>query len=160
MHYITIQKVYNKIRQNISIYLEKQYDQNKVVAYEEYLYIEKTKLQNKSNIFEAKNFITFEYNSKVFSLLMPSLSRYKEKFLDDDLDEIYYKEFSKFMMFNKISKLKREQTLIHQFWYFFEEKILKYKGIKDENFFYYLKEYEFKFNYTIQDQYKILISIV
>ena len=64
---------------------------------------------------------------------MPSLTRYKEQFINDNAQEAYYKEFSKFLRFNKISKIKKEQTLIHRFWYYFENEILKYKGIKDDN---------------------------
>jgi transposase-like protein len=59
-------------------------------------------------------------------------------------------------MFNKISKNKKEQTLIHRFLYYFENEILKYKGVSDENFFYYLKEIEFKFNFTKDEQREIL----
>jgi len=158
LNYQTIKNVYEKIRVDISIYLEKQYEQSKVLAYEEYVYIEKSKKNKKENIFDAKNFMCFEYNNKIFTLLMPSLSRYKEQFLNDGASDIYYKEFSKFLMFNKISKNKKEQTLIHQFLYYFEQEILKYKGVSDKNFFYYLKEIEFKFNFTKDEQEKILLK--
>ena len=77
---------------------------------------------------------------------MPNLHKYKNQFLDNGANEAYFKEFSKFMMYNKISKLQKSQTIIVQFWQYFEESILKYKGISEENFFYYLKEIEFKFN--------------
>jgi transposase-like protein len=160
LNYQTIKNVYEKIRVDISIYLEKQYEQSKVLAYEEYVYIEKSKKNKKENIFDAKNFMCFEYNNKIFTLLMPSLSRYKEQFLNDGASDIYYKEFSKFLMFNKISKNKKEQTLIHQFLYYFEQEILKYKGVSDKNFFYYLKEIEFKFNFTKDEQEKILLKML
>jgi len=156
LHYITIKKQYENIRNNISVYLENIYNNTKVTAYEEYIYIEKSKKHLKQNIFDAKNFICFEYDNKVFNLLMPSLNRYKEQFINDGAEEIYYKEFSKFLMFNKISKNKKEQTLIHRFLYYFENEILKYKGVSDENFFYYLKEIEFKFNFTKDEQKNIL----
>ncbi len=87
---------------------------------------------------------------------MPNLNRYKSQFLDDGAGEAYFKEFSKFMMFNKISKTKKRENLITKFWLFFEESMLKYKGVSDENFFYYLKEIEFKFNYEMNEQREIL----
>ncbi len=160
INYITAKKHYDIIRKTISLYLENNYIQEKVTAYEEYVYIEKSKRNIKQNIFDAHNFLTFEYNNKIYNLLMPSLQRYKEQFLNDGLEDVYFKEFSKFIRYNKISKIKQSQTLIQQFWDYFEYEILKYKGINKENFFYYLKEIEFKFNYTNKEQKQILIDII
>jgi transposase-like protein len=39
-----------------------------------------------------------------------------------------------------------EKTLIKKFWLYFEEFIKRFKGISEEEFFYYLKEAEFRFN--------------
>ena len=64
------------------------------------------------------------------------------------------------MSLNKISKLEKKETIIQKFWEFFELSILKYKGVKEENFFYYLKEIEFKFNYKVEEQKEILKSLV
>ena len=41
----------------------------------------------------------------------------------------------------------------------FEENIKKYRGIDKENFIYYLKEFEFKFNYSKEEQKDILYSL-
>jgi transposase-like protein len=158
LNYLTIKNQYESLRKYIAIYLENQYIQEQVKAYEEYVYIEKSKKNKSKYIFDAQNFLTFQYNDKIYNLLMPTLSRYKDQFLDDGLDEVYFKEFSKFMTYNKISKIKQDQTLIQQFWYFFEDEILKYKGVKTDNFFYYLKECEFKFNYTKKEQLDILLN--
>ena len=156
LNYETVKNTYERIRKTISIHLEENYNQKNVVAYEEYIYIEKSKKNQKIYIFDAKTFICFEYQNKVFCLLMPSLQKYKNQFLSDGADDIYYKKLSRFLMFNKISKNKKEQTLIHRFLYNFEQEILKYKGISNENFFYYLKEIEFKFNYSKNEQEEIL----
>ena len=103
--------------------------------------------------------MTFNYEDKVYNLLMPRLHRYKNQFLDDGIEETYFKEFSRFMMLNKISKIQKKENIIASFWIFFEESIVKYKGINKENFFYYLKEIEFKFNYTKIEQLSILEKI-
>jgi transposase-like protein len=158
LNYITIKKQYTKLRQDIALYLENSYIQEDIIAYEEYLYIEKSK-KIKNNIFDAKNIISFEYNNKIFNLLMPSLNTYKEQFLTQETKITDNKEFSKFLKFNKISNIKKEQTLIHNFWYFFEDEILKYKGVNNDSFFYYLKEIEFKFNYSKNKQIDILNKI-
>jgi transposase-like protein len=90
---------------------------------------------------------------------MPNLKRYKSEFLDSGAQEAHFKEFSKFMMLNKISKTQKRENLITKFWNYFEDSILKYNGINDENFFYYLKEIEFKFNYSYKEQKEILNSL-
>lgn len=145
--YVTVKKKYELFRQLIANFLEDEYKDKEVVEYDEYIYLEKSKKKIKENIFDAQNFLSFHYDDRVYNLLMPSLAKYKSQFLQDGAEDIYFKEFSKFMMFNKISKTKKRENLITQFWLFFEDAILKYKGINRENFFYYLKEIEFKFNY-------------
>lgn len=156
INYITVKKRYELFRKLIANFLEEAYQNKQVIEYDEYIYLEKSKKKVKENIFDAQNFLTFAYEDKVYNLLMPNLNRYKNQFLDDGREEVYFKEFSKFMMRNKISKTKKRENRITQFWIFFEDAILKYKGVSGENFFYYLKEIEFKFNYEINMQKKIL----
>jgi len=160
INYLTIKKRYDLFRQLIASFLENEYKHKRVIEYNEYIYLPKSKKKIKENIFDAQNFLTFHYDNKVYNLLMPNLNRYKKQFIDDGAQEVYFKEFSKFMMFNKISKTKRRENLISRFWLFFEESILKYKGIRNDNFFYYLKEIEFKFNYTEDKQREILIKLL
>lgn len=156
LSYVTVKKRYELFRQLIASYLEENYQEKTVIEYDEYIYMQQSKKKIKENIFDAQNFLTFHYENKVYNLLMPNLGRYKNQFLDDGAGEIYFKEFSKFMRLNKVSKTKRRENLITQFWLFFEKSILKYKGVSDENFFYYLKEIEFKFNYEKDEQREIL----
>jgi len=160
LNYVTVKKKYDKYRQLIASFLEEEYLNKKILEYDEYIYLELSKKKIKENIFDAINFMTFNYEDKVYNLLMPNLHRYKNQFLDDGLQESYFKEFSKFMMMNKISKIQKKENIIASFWIFFEESILKYKGIDKENFFYYLKEIEFKFNYSLNEQREILSTLV
>jgi len=149
LNYQTVANEYKNIRENIANFLETQYVNKEVLEYDEYLYLEKSK-KTKEKFFEAKNFLTFHYEDKVYNILMPNIARYKD---------IEPKDFSRFMSLHKISKLEKKETTIQNFWEFFENSILKYKGVKEENFFYYLKEIEFKFNYLLEEQLKILEDI-
>lgn len=159
LNYVTVKKRYELFRSLIANYLEEQYENKDVIEYDEYIYLQKSKKKVKENIFDAQNFLTFHYEDKVYNLLMPNLNKYKNQFLDDGADEVYFKEFSKFMMLNKISKTKKRENFITKFWVFFEDSILKYKGVSYENFFSYLKEIEFKFNYEKREQVKILNTL-
>jgi len=160
LNYVTVKKHYHDFRKLIANFLEEQYKESVVIEYDEYIYLEKSKKKIKENIFDAQNFLTFHYEDKIFNLLMPDLRSYKNQFLDDGAQDAYFKEFSKFMILNKISKTQKRDNLITQFWIFFEEFILKYKGIKSEYFFYYLKEAEFKFNYSLHEQEALLTQFI
>ncbi len=161
INYMTVKSRYKLFRQLIANYLEDEYREKIVLEYDEYIYLEKSKKKVKENIFDAQNFLTFHYESRVYNILMPNLNKYKNQFLENGSKSIYFKEFSKFMMFNKISKTKKRENIITQFWLFFEKSILKYKGVSGENFFYYLKEIEFKFKFNYKEslQEKILINL-
>ena len=47
---------------------------------------------------------------------------------------------------------------IVSFWDYFEKAILKYKGIKNNSFVYFLKECEFKYNHTNNEAIELLIE--
>lgn len=160
LNYATVKKGYELFRNLIASFLENKYQDKDVKEYDEYIYLPQSKKKIKENIFDAQNFLTFHYDAKIYNLLMPNLKIYKKQFLDDGAQSIYFKEFSKFMMHNKISKTYKRENLITKFWLYFEESILKYKGIHDDNFMKYLKEIEFKFNYNEQEQKEILSTLI
>ena len=68
--------------------------------------------------------------------------------------------FSRFITFRRVAKLEHLNNIIIKFWNFFEENIKRYRGVDKECFIYYLKEFEFKFNYTQEEQKDILIKII
>jgi len=160
LNYITVKKRYENYRRSIAVFLEEEYQGKSSIEYDEYIYLPKSKKKIQKNIFDAQNFLTFCFDtSKVYNLLMPNLNRFKQELLNDDMDELYFKEFSKFMRFNKIAKISKKENTISQFWSFFENSITMYKGVSNENFIYYLKEFEFKFNYNKEQRKDILISL-
>jgi len=159
--YPSVTARYGHLRLLASAHLESAYEANRdaVSEFEEYVYLEASKRKDRRNIFDAQNFITFDYGGKVYNLLMPSLHRFKHDFLDDRLDGLYYEEFSKFLRLHRIAKLQQRKNTITEFWDFFEEFITRFKGIRPENFAYYLKEAEFKFNYPLPEQTRILDAL-
>lgn len=158
LSYTTVLKYYQKFRYLTAEYCEAQYDlyRTQQSEYEEYLYLEKSKRNRKEAIFDAHNFLTFSYGEKVYTILMPSLGIYKQQFLEDGLEGIYHKEFSKFMRTSKIIRIREHDNAIEKFWHYFEQFITSYKGVSHEHFPYYLKEAEFKFNTPPDRRKKIL----
>ena len=149
LNYQTVKNEYENLRKIIANFLENQFLNKNVQEYDEYLYLEKSK-NSKLEILKAKNFLTFHYENSVYNLLMPEMNRY---------NNLEPKELSRFISLNKISKKDKKETIIQNFWEFFESSIVKYRGVKEKNFFYYLKEIEFKFNYPLEEQLKILGDI-
>jgi transposase len=156
--YATALKYYQKFRRLSAEYCEEHYHLHRTQEsqYEEYLYIEKSKRRNKTAIFDSHNFLTFGYGNYVYTLLMPSLRIFKEQFIEDNLEDVYSKQFSKFMRTSKIIKISEHDNAITKFWHYFEQFITPFKGVSNEHFPYYLKEAEFKFNTPIQERSKIL----
>ena len=155
--YVTVLKYYQKFRYLSAEYCEEHYHLHRTpnAQYEEYLYIEKSKRHDKTAIFDSHNFLTFSYGEKVYTLLMPSLGMFKQQFLEDNLEEVYHKEFSKFMRTSKIIKISEHDNAITKFWHYFEHSITAFKGVSREHFPYYLKEAEFKFNTPTHERSKI-----
>ncbi|MDM5272755.1 transposase [Sulfurovum sp. zt1-1] len=145
MHFSTVLKHYENFRITIALHADKQYQLHakSITGYDEYLYLPKS-LRAEENIDKLKHFLTLSYENKVYNLMMPSIQRFN--FDTNDTQE--QKLLLKYLRFNKIAKLSKAQNTITQFWEFFEEFILQYKGVSDEQFIFYLKEAEWRFNYS------------
>ncbi len=156
--YATALSYYQNFRKLIAQQCEEQYHLHRTQEsqYEEYLYLEKSKRHDKKAIFDSHNFLTFAYGEHVYTILMPSLGVYKQQFLEDNLEDVYTKEFSKFMRSSKIIKISEHDNAIKRFWYYFENFIMTFKGVSAEFFPYYLKEAEFKFNTPLIQRSEVL----
>ena len=160
--YSSVIKKYERYRKSLIGFLEAEYEKNRdnILAYDEFLYIDHNKRGNPKFIFDAYNFLTFDYGGRVYTIMMPSLTRFKSAFLEDGIDEIYYTNFYEFLNIHRISRLKSKENTIVEFWDFLDTHLKIYKGFREDNFIYYLKEAEFKFNYPdIKERLKILTYI-
>jgi len=153
LNYITVQKEYQQIRKKIALFMEEAFlNKNEIIEYNEYIYLPKAKQNIKENIFDGFNFLTYNFDNKIYNILLPSLKRYKPILLEDNADEVYYKELEKFLLSWHLSNSKNS-SLIKEFWQYFEEFMLKFNGINSDNFIFYLKEAEFKFNGGCEKKY-------
>ncbi len=135
--YVTVVKEIAHIRKVMANICENEFlNKNKIIEFNEYLYIPKTNKKNINSIYKAKNFLTIDYGEKVYNIMLSNLKIYESLSPED---------IKKMLRQSHIIKIKNNIT-IPLFWEYFEEFIVKFKGIKEENFFYYLKEAEFRFN--------------
>ena len=128
--YATVVKEIKNIRMVIAKICEDEFlKKDDIKEFEEYIYI-----PNK-NIKSAQNFLTIDFGGRIYNIMLSSLKNY-------DFNE---KEIKSFFKQNKIIKIYDKKT-IKEFWAYFENFMKRFKGIKEDNFFYYLKEAEFRFN--------------
>jgi len=158
--YITVQRNFQNFRLLAANISERKYQQIRHLAcdFEEYFYLEETKKQKKEAIFDAQNFLTFDYQNHIYTLLLPSLKKYKNQFLEDNVEDAYIETFKKFKRESRLIRVSKYDNNIVQFWHYFEERIKSYKGIKNETFIYFLKEFEFKYNHTKEEAKVLLIK--
>ena len=160
LSYSSIQKHYEILRTLCAKISESEYEalRSRECEYEEYYYLENSKKLKREAIFDAQNFLTFDYENHIYTILMPSLQQYKKQFLEDSVEGSYLDEFQKFKRNSKIIKVDTHYNNIIAFWDYFEKSLLKYKGIKNDAFIYFLKECEFKYNHTQEEAIELLIN--
>ena len=154
LNYKTIHNKYTLFRKLCASYLEKIYQDSseEESSYEEYYYFTQREKNKKSkSIYNAVNIIGFYSNKMVYTLLMPSLP----KTVKEDKD----KSFEKYLQWHKIHSYDNSTSKLKEFWNFLEINIKIYQGVNNNSFFYYLKEFEFKYNFSKEDQVKILQKI-
>ena len=153
LNYKTIKDRFDIFRKRIALFLEHEYNHSikDYNEYEEFYYIkEREKKKKKKSLSESINIMGFYSNKKVYTLLMPKIGRRAFDIEDG---------FIQYLNWNKIHSLNSHQTNLNIFWKFLEDNLKKYKGVEEDNFFYYLKESEFKFNYTKDEQIEILRNL-
>ncbi len=152
MHFATAQKYYENFRKNLTYYADEMYQHNshRVTGYDEYLYLPKS-LKVENNIYKLQHFLTMSYDNKVYNIMMP---RAKRSLLQNE-EVQSEKLLLKYLTFNKIAKLTKAQSTITQFWDYFETFICKFKGVSDEQFVFYLKEAEWRFNSNFKQNTKV-----
>jgi hypothetical protein len=160
LSYQSIQKYYEEFRVLCAKICEDEYQQRREskCEYEEYFYLENSKKLKREAVFDAHNFLTFDYEGHIYTLLMPSLQQYKNQFLEDSVEDAYIDEFKKFKRESRIIKVSAHFNNIVKFWDYVESATLKYKGINTEVFIYFLKEFEFKYNHTKDEAIELLIE--
>jgi len=135
--YASVVKEIKNIRKVIANICEEEFlKKEEIKEFEEYLYIPATLKKDINSIYKAQNFLTIDYGGKVYNILLSSMKNY---------DTLSPNEIKSIFRQSKIIKIY-EKNIIKEFWEYFEDFIKKFRGVKEEEFFYYLKEAEFRFN--------------
>ena len=159
LSYASVRNYFETFRLLCAQICEREYEtiRHKSNEYEEYFYLERSKRHKKEAIFDAKNFLTFDYAGHIYTILLPSLHKYKAQFIEDNLTDNYLEDFKRFRRQTRLIKVASKENRIIAFWSYFESFILHYKGVENDTFGYFLKECEFKFNHGRDEAVDLLI---
>ncbi len=155
--YKSVKDRYMDFRKLVLLHVEKVYVQNRAefTEYEEYYFLPQNKRGKIRYLFEAIGILGMVYNSSIYTLLLPDqFSQIKNAL--NDVKITYMKEYAKHLNRYRIMHFEKFDSQLIRFWIFLEKKLLHFKGLSRDNFIYYLKEYEFKFNFNKKEQKEIL----
>lgn len=157
LNYATVSKRYETFRVLLTRESEKLYHYvASFIEYDEYYYLPSRKKGNPRYLFDSIGILGMSYNEKIHTLLLPNHFESLKKGLHPQEDMTSY---AKFLHQHKVAKLQSFDSILTHFWHFMEISLHRFKGITKENFIYYLKEAEFKFNYDKKEQRLILEAL-
>jgi transposase-like protein/DNA-directed RNA polymerase subunit RPC12/RpoP len=163
LNYKSVKERFDDFRKIILLHVEEIYKTNhkEFIEYDEYYFLPKNKRGKVKYLFESIGILGQVYSdNKVYTVLLPDqFAHLRGENFNKEINLAYIKEYSKYLNRYKIVHFKEFDSLIIKFWAYLEMRLDKYKGILRENFIYYLKESEFKFNYTKEEQFKTIWSL-
>ena len=148
----TILAYYGQIRSLLPQFLEQIYlkESSSYREYEEYLFLPKYKRNKKDCLIEGVGIMGLFGKGGVYTLLMPD--HWKSLDSNIKMNPDFIETLAHYYQWNKLIRIDSRQTPIGKFWHFLEEFMGKFHGIKEDYFGLYLKEAEFRFNFTKEEQ--------
>jgi len=157
LNYATVQKRYTRYRSFFIQKSEARYQSAAMFSeYDEYYYLPTSKKGDPGYLFDAVGILGMLSDEGVYTLLLPDhFESLKQNRCDLEDKEAY----AKYLQHHKIARLQSFDSRLSRFWVFLETFMHRFKGIDRTNFIYYLKEAEFKFNHTQEEQRLILKTL-
>ena len=162
LNYITVKKIYQKIRVFLVNESEATYaNQEKGFSqYDEYYFLSKKKKNDIKYLFDAIGILGMSYGNAIYTLLLPDQFGHLKQLSQNELETKAYKEeYAKYLAQHKVAHYETFDNQLQKFWKFLEGFMLHFKGVSKAHFIYYLKEAEFKFNHTQEAQKAILYKL-
>lgn len=159
LHYQTVAKTYQTLRLLIIKHLETLYKEqsDSFSQYDEYYFLPTCKRGNPNHLFDAIGILGMLYGKRVYTLLLPDQFAHLKNLEENSIEKETY---VRYLNQHKLAHYENFENELIDFWRFLESWLEHFKGIKKEHFIYYLKEAEFKFNYTNDEQRSILHALV
>ena len=162
LSYNTTKEIYHKIRLLLLEHSQDVYAKQEASfsQYDEYYYLPKRKQKTTHHILDAIGIFGMLYEPNlIYTLLLPDqFSATKRLMQHDTMELVEHEEFAHYLQWHKVAHVEHFEHKLEKFWEYFERFMCHFKGIKKENIIYYLKEAEFKFNYSSENQKKIILD--
>ncbi len=148
-HYGGVQKRYALLRRLLVNFLHAEHEKSggRALEFDEYVYLKADSLKR------WQNFLSFDYGY-IYNVMLPSLAQKYHIASQRDL-----RELKTFLLLHRIAKLQKRENRITRFWHFFENHMLRYRGVDSDKFIFYLKEAEFFFNYESKRRQEIATEL-
>ena len=155
LNYLTITKSYQKLRLLVIRHLEALYETqpDAFSQYDEYYYLPTCKRGKNRYLFDAIGILGMLYGHRIRTLLLPDQFAHLQNLEENSIEKETY---ARYLNQHKVAHYESFENALVDFWHFLENWLDHFKGVKKENFIYYLKEAEFKFNYNKEEQRMIL----
>ncbi|WP_263832778.1 hypothetical protein [Sulfurospirillum oryzae] len=158
LNYLTVAKSYQKLRLVLIGHSETLYAEqtDSFSQYDEYYYLPTCKRGNPKHLFDAIGILSMLYGKRIHTLLLPDQFAHLKNLEENSIEKETY---ARYLNQHKVAHYESFENALVDFWIFLENWLDHFKGIKKENFIYYLKEAEFKFNYEKKEQRLILEAL-
>ncbi|AFL68449.1 hypothetical protein [Sulfurospirillum barnesii] len=155
VNYPSVSKTYQKLRFLLIEHSQTLYtEQTQTFSqYDEYYYLPTCKRGKPKYLFDAIGILGMLYGKRIHTLLLPDQFAHLKNLEENSIEKETY---ARYLNQHKVAHYESFNNALIDFWHFLESWMEHFKGIKKENFIYYLKEAEFKFNYTQDEQRSIL----
>jgi len=176
--YRTVSRRFMEYRHTMAEYLREQFKElsGDIEIDESYFGGKRKGKRGRGAYNKAIVFGILERNGKVYTAVVPNV---KAKTLLKHIREktkkgsVYYtdmfRSYNSLIIYGKHERIDHSKTLVEYnkhingiegFWSFAKERFMKYHGINRDNYYWYLKEMEFRFNYRYDDLFKLLVQVI
>ena len=178
LSYETVSSRYMFFREKIAEYEEKNFRKlsGELEIDETYIGGKRKGKRGRGALNKAIVFGVLERNGKVYTTVVPDVSAetlMREIIEKTEKGSVFYtdcfKSYGSLRRYGKHSRVNHEKTFgrgrnhingLEGFWSFAKERFHKYHGINRENYPFYLKEMEFRYNYRKADAFKKMFEII
>lgn len=180
LSYNTVSQRHQKFREKIVEFLDQEFKKLKGEIEIDEAYFGGQRKGNRGRGAAGKVIVLgiLERNNRIYTTIVPNVkpeTLLKEIQEKTEKGSVFYtdkfRSYHDLKLFGRHIKINKQKYLVHpknhrthingveSFWAFAKERFMKYHGIKKNNFYYYLKELEFRFNYRRVDIFKLLFRI-
>ena len=176
--YRTVSRRFMEYRHKMAEYLNEQFKElrGEIEIDESYFGGKRKGKRGRGAYNKAIVFGILERNGKVYTAVVPNvkaktlMAKITKKtkkgsvFFTDQ-----FRSYKSLILYGKHEKIDHSKTLVEYnkhingiegFWSFAKERFMKYHGINRNNYYWYLKEMEFRFNYRYNDLFKKLVQLM